>query len=846
MGFLMKTYLEFNDEKSHKFWQIELDKNSFTVTYGKLATAGKSNVKEFETEEKAQKEAEKLVKQKLKKGYAQQSATQTLKNDIDATTVEGEAYYISGGVRFYDNATVIKGDLNLEFLDDEDASSPAYFKGIVVEGDLHVEGNIFNLEDDYGKFLDVRGNLYANNLIVGGNEVKVSGHIDVKYFTIKTYNHGEVFAASITTPVLVIEESSIEVENEEGVGVYIDKNMGYSDKVFCYETLGKMFYDFDSDEFKDYTEDDFDDLDYIADLIEAIQVHKEKTVLDDILAYQKVYLKDTIKTIKPYVEVKKEEAEDDTVAFLKEKSKKIEVNDEEIDTSTLQQNQIKDITLLDMFGKEGKEIKKLPEFIVELQKLRHLSLCDNKITSISKEILNLKNLEYLDLSSNSIRVVPKSIKKLNKLEFLNLDDNKINVLPSEIGVLRELTYLNLRLNQIDELPSALYELRKLKTLNLMNCYTKLSDEIASLQDLEALNLKCNYIKVIPEALCTLINLRKLNLSDNGIEKIPESILKLENLEYLDLDSNYNLGEVPKVLSRLKKLSHLSIFNSRIIEIPSYISEFKTLEILDLHGNAIEEIDNITFPPLKELILKNNKFTTLSPSITRIESLVKLDFESNDITEIPTHISKLSNLEKLIIGAHNGELNDVPKELSALKNLKMLEISSNKFQTIPLPICGLENLVELDLGYNQISHIPEEINQLQNLEELYLGKNKMTTFPDSLTALKKLKTILMYDNEITHLSEKIGQMQALEYLSLSDNRITAIPESIGNLKSLQVLGLSDNNIRFIPKSVADLDDIHKCKSYGDGLQLSCNPIENIPEDIIRGGFSAVQTYLKAQV
>ncbi len=65
----MKTYLEYKDEKSHKFWQIEVSKNTFTVTYGKVGTNGQSKTKEFDTAEKATSEAEKIIKQKLKKGY---------------------------------------------------------------------------------------------------------------------------------------------------------------------------------------------------------------------------------------------------------------------------------------------------------------------------------------------------------------------------------------------------------------------------------------------------------------------------------------------------------------------------------------------------------------------------------------------------------------------------------------------------------------------------------------------------------------------------------------------------------------------------------------------------------
>jgi predicted DNA-binding WGR domain protein len=77
----MKHYLTFKDEKSNKFWQIEASGKSFTVTYGKSGTAGSSQTKTFGSESECQKEAEKLLNEKLKKGYAPGSdiATQYLK-----------------------------------------------------------------------------------------------------------------------------------------------------------------------------------------------------------------------------------------------------------------------------------------------------------------------------------------------------------------------------------------------------------------------------------------------------------------------------------------------------------------------------------------------------------------------------------------------------------------------------------------------------------------------------------------------------------------------------------------------------------------------------------------------
>jgi len=64
-----KTHLEYQDEKSHKFWEIEVKENTYAVTYGKIGTDGQSKTKEFESDEKAVLESEKVTKQKLKKGY---------------------------------------------------------------------------------------------------------------------------------------------------------------------------------------------------------------------------------------------------------------------------------------------------------------------------------------------------------------------------------------------------------------------------------------------------------------------------------------------------------------------------------------------------------------------------------------------------------------------------------------------------------------------------------------------------------------------------------------------------------------------------------------------------------
>lgn len=60
---------EFSEGSSNKFWQIDLDGTSFTTTYGRIGTDGQTTMKEYDSEEKAKKEYDKLIAEKVKKGY---------------------------------------------------------------------------------------------------------------------------------------------------------------------------------------------------------------------------------------------------------------------------------------------------------------------------------------------------------------------------------------------------------------------------------------------------------------------------------------------------------------------------------------------------------------------------------------------------------------------------------------------------------------------------------------------------------------------------------------------------------------------------------------------------------
>lgn len=66
---------EFVDGKSAKFWEVLVIDKKVEVKFGKIGTNGQNQIKEFGTKEDAVKQAEKLIREKLKNGYQETQTT---------------------------------------------------------------------------------------------------------------------------------------------------------------------------------------------------------------------------------------------------------------------------------------------------------------------------------------------------------------------------------------------------------------------------------------------------------------------------------------------------------------------------------------------------------------------------------------------------------------------------------------------------------------------------------------------------------------------------------------------------------------------------------------------------
>ena len=65
----MKRRFEFVGGNSAKFWEVTVAQATVTVCFGRLGTNCQTNTKSFGDSEAAQKHADKLIEQKVGKGY---------------------------------------------------------------------------------------------------------------------------------------------------------------------------------------------------------------------------------------------------------------------------------------------------------------------------------------------------------------------------------------------------------------------------------------------------------------------------------------------------------------------------------------------------------------------------------------------------------------------------------------------------------------------------------------------------------------------------------------------------------------------------------------------------------
>ncbi|GHC03747.1 STM4015 family protein [Cerasicoccus arenae] len=180
----MKSELVYMDSKSSKFWNLTSEGAKHTVVYGRIGTDGQTKEKVFKSEEDAKKNFEKLVKQKMSKGYIEASTGTT-------STPEGTENGLIPAIAFnsikkqsdlHENAGTFVGKRIVDFDPKKGAkadSSLAYRFRIDWDSDDSVT-------DMLKQYLDSDACLHATALVIGawsGDDSEASPEPIIKLLT---------------------------------------------------------------------------------------------------------------------------------------------------------------------------------------------------------------------------------------------------------------------------------------------------------------------------------------------------------------------------------------------------------------------------------------------------------------------------------------------------------------------------------------------------------------------------------------------------------------------------------------------------------------------------------------
>ncbi|KAB2628016.1 plant intracellular Ras-group-related LRR protein 7-like [Pyrus ussuriensis x Pyrus communis] len=148
-----------------------------------------------------------------------------------------------------------------------------------------------------------------------------------------------------------------------------------------------------------------------------------------------------------------------------------------------------------------------------------------------------------------------------------------------------------------------------------------------------------------------------------------------------------------------------------------------------------------------------------------------------------------------------------------RSIRTIDLTNNKIVEIPMDISKLVNLQRLMLAHNLIDRLPINLAKLESLKVMTLDGNQVTTLPDEYF-LMQLKLLNVSKNKLKSLPESIGSCFSLEELQADDDSIDELPESVCNLIHVKSFCLDNNNI---PTNL-----LKDCKAL-QNISLHGNPI-----------------------
>lgn len=260
----------------------------------------------------------------------------------------------------------------------------------------------------------------------------------------------------------------------------------------------------------------------------------------------------------------------------------------------------------------------------------------------------------------------------------------------------------------------------------------------------------------------------------------------------------------------------------------------SLEILDVKlaeiPDSIGDIVNLSTLTIR----RSSTDTTqdgLPPTLRKLRKLIRLDLSGNRFVSLPSEIWELKNLSELNISGNC--LDQLSPNIAKFSNLTFLDVSGNQLTTLPDEIGQLSNLRHLELGGfnagNRLTQLSPQVGRLDMLNILSLGGNRLKKVPEELWQLTNLTHLDLGGNQISEISPEISRLRSLETLDLSGNELRSLPAEFGQLVNLKKLILggfyAGNMLRDLPEELGNLSKL-------EYLVLGGNQFVEFPPDVLR--------------
>lgn len=181
----------------------------------------------------------------------------------------------------------------------------------------------------------------------------------------------------------------------------------------------------------------------------------------------------------------------------------------------------------------------------------------------------------------------------------------------------------------------------------------------------------------------------------------------------------------------------------------------------------------------------------------------------------------------VLKISNQKLKDLPPEVKQLCGvIRNLDLSENRFQTLPDSIAEFKVLKHFNISHNRLESLPQCINQLNKLEIFNASFNHLFKLPPSIAELSHLKQVNLSNNFIAEFPEGFCGMKHLDVLDLSHNKITAIPEFIEKLL-VSELNLNQNQVSSISENLANCPKLKVLR-----LEENCLPLSQIHVSLLQ--------------